>query len=85
MSLFKKLFGSKENKETAKQTEKDDREIKNPLDKPIDEIKKEREGYVSLGRSIFPVIKNVNDPRIKMALNSEGNEIITTPHSRRNS
>ena len=79
MSLFKKLFGSKENKETAKQTEKDDREIKNPLDKPIDEIKKEREGYVSLGRSIFPVIKNVNDPRIKMALNSEGNEIITTP------
>ena len=79
MSLFKKLFGSKEGKESSKQTEKPVKEVKNQLDKPIEEIKKEREGYVSLGRSIFPVIKNEDDPRIKMAQNSKGNQIITSP------
>ena len=68
MSLFKKLFGSKKNgnsktfQESAESTSTDTKDSQ--LDRPIEEIKKEREGYVSLGRSIFPVIKNEDDQNV---------------------
>ena len=79
MSLFKKLFGSKTEKRVPEKENLANQEKTNPLDKPIEEIKKEREGYVSLGRSIFPVIKNADDPRITMSQNNPGNKIITSP------
>jgi len=79
MSLFKKLFGSKESKKDEGKIVKGTQEKPNPLEKPIEEVKKEREGYVSLGRSIFPVIKDANDPRILMSQNSSISKIITSP------
>jgi uncharacterized protein YtpQ (UPF0354 family) len=79
MSLFKKLFRTKEKKDAVKPAENHSEKVKPQLDKPIEEIKKEREGYVSLGRSIFPVVKSENDPRIKLTQNSPGNKIITSP------
>lgn len=79
MSFFKKLFGSKTEKRVPEKEGKTNQEKANPLDKPVEEIKKEREGYVSLGRSIFPVIKSVDDPRIVMSQKSSANKIITSP------
>ncbi|WP_273209891.1 DUF1444 family protein [Runella zeae] len=64
MGLFDKLFGKKEN-QTTRQS----------LDTPISEVKKDREEYVNVGQSIFPVIKSVDDPKIKMAANN--NPILT--------
>ena len=54
MSFLKKLFGKTE---TAKQS----------LETPIEQVKKDREGVVSVGQSIFPVIKADDDPRLKIA------------------
>ncbi len=68
MGLFDKFFGKKKSQQTG-----------HPLDKPISEVKKDREGYVNLGQSIFPVIKSVDDPRIKMAVNN--NPLLTDPLS----
>jgi len=80
MNIFKKLFGSKkEEKKPIKNTYSENQK-QNPLDKPIEEIKNESKNYVSLGRSIFPVIKSADDPRIKMSLNSS-NKILTSPVS----
>ena len=78
MSFFKKLFGSKDKQETSNHKKQETKQS-NSLDTPIEEIKKDREGYVSLGRSIFPVIKDENDPRITFSQNSQGNKIITEP------
>lgn len=68
MGLFDKFFGKKKSQQTG-----------HPLDKPISEVKKDREGYVNLGQNIFPVIKSVDDPRIKMAVNN--NPLLTDPLS----
>ncbi|HEX7846567.1 MAG TPA: DUF1444 family protein [Chitinophagaceae bacterium] len=57
MSFLKKLFGKSE---TEKQS----------LETPIEEVKKDREGYVNVGQSIFPIIKPEDDPRIKASLNN---------------
>ena len=49
---------------------------KTGLDTPMEEVKKSTEGYVSLGRNIFPAIKSVDDPGIKLTKNS--NPMITS-------
>ncbi|WP_324026492.1 DUF1444 family protein [Maribacter sp. BPC-D8] len=67
MSFLKKLF----------KKEPVNHKVKKGLETPVEEIKKEREGYVSIGRSIFPVIKSVDDERIKMSQNK--NPIIMEP------
>lgn len=68
MGLFDKLFGKKESKPATQS-----------LDTPISDVKKDREGYVNVGQSIFPVIKTSDDPRIKMSVNN--NPILTDPLS----
>jgi uncharacterized protein YtpQ (UPF0354 family) len=62
MSFLSKLFG-KDKSDNAQ------------LNKSIEEVKKDREGYLNIGQSIFPVIKNEDDPKIKMSLT--GNPILT--------
>lgn len=62
MSFLGRLFGKSESG-------------KNPLDKSIEDVKKDREGYVNVGQSLFPVIKAESDPKIKMSLSN--NPIIT--------
>ena len=62
MGLLNKLFGREKNKQSS-------------LEQPVQEVKKEREGYINLGQSIFPIIKNENDPKIKISQNN--NPIIT--------
>lgn len=57
MSFLSKLFG------------KSQPSAKTP-DTPIEDVKKDREGYVSVGQSIFPIIKSEGDPRIKASLNT---------------
>jgi uncharacterized protein YtpQ (UPF0354 family) len=57
MSFLSKLFGKNQPGNKA-------------LDTPIDEVKKDREGYVNVGQSIFPIIKSEDDPKIKMPLNN---------------
>ena len=57
MSFLNKLFGK-------------DKSDNKSLNKPIEEVKKDREGYVNVGQSIFPVIKSDDDQRIKMSLNN---------------
>lgn len=79
MSIFKKLFGSKNKKEESTENQKANKERHKSLDTPIEEIKKERDGYISVGRSIFPVIKSVSDPRIIMSEKSTGIKLITEP------
>ena len=78
MGLFKKLFGTKKNQEANSDNTPIEKQS-NGLDRPIEEIKRENEGYVSIGRSIFPVIKDANDHRIKMSLNNPGSEIVHIP------
>lgn len=68
MGLFDKLFGKKESMPATQS-----------LDTPIADVKKDREGYVNVGQSIFPVIKPSDDPRIKMSVNN--NLILTDPLS----
>lgn len=68
MGLFDKLFGKKESKPATQS-----------LETPIADVKKDREGYVNVGQSIFPVIKPSDDPRIKMSANN--NPILTDPLS----
>lgn len=75
MSIFKKLFGNKTNTPASKskptETPKSNNEkAKNALNTPMEEVKKEAEGYTSLGRSIFPVLKDENDVGIKMVANT---------------
>jgi uncharacterized protein YtpQ (UPF0354 family) len=65
MGFFDKLFGKKEANQTTN----------NSLDTPIAEIKKQREGYLNVGQSIFPIIKSQDDPKIKMAISN--NPILT--------
>ncbi|GEM_PF-2084891 len=71
MSFFKKLFGSKGH--NSKQ------EKASSLDMNMEEVKKSREGYVSLGRSIFPVIKDENDQRIIFSQSTPNSKLITAP------
>ena len=61
MGLFDKLFGKKK-KATG-------------FDTPIDQIKKEREDYRSLGKNIYPVVKATDDPRVTMSENT--NPLVT--------
>ncbi|MTH17336.1 DUF1444 family protein [Flavobacterium sp. LC2016-01] len=68
MGLLDKLFGKKENKSKIQS-----------LNTPISEIKKDREEYINVGQSIFPVIKSIDDPRIKMAANN--NPLLVDPLS----
>lgn len=68
MGLLDKLFGRKNKGEKKKS-----------LEKSVSEVKKEREGYVSIGKSIFPVIKSQDDAKIKMSLGN--NPILTDPLS----
>lgn len=64
MGLFNKLFGKKESTST-----------KQSVDTPISEVQKDRESYLNVGQSIFPMIKSIDDPRISMVSNS--NPLIT--------
>jgi uncharacterized protein YtpQ (UPF0354 family) len=61
MGFFDKLFGKKEDNQVPS----------NSLNTPIAEIKKEREGYLNVGQSIFPIIKNQDDPKINMVFNEQ--------------
>jgi uncharacterized protein YtpQ (UPF0354 family) len=45
------------------------------LDLPIEEVKKDREEYLNVGQSIFPIIKSEDDPKIKLLPNN--NPILT--------
>lgn len=65
MSLFKKLFGSK--KENSSETLNSSRS--DGLNTPIEEVKRTTEGYINLGRSIFPVLKREDDEGIKITEN----------------
>jgi uncharacterized protein YtpQ (UPF0354 family) len=65
MGFFDKLFGKKE----------DNQGNSNSLNTPIAEIKREREGYLNVGQSIYPIIKNQDDPKIKLVFND--NTILT--------
>ena len=81
MSFIKRLFGNKKEKATLKtndnskvneikETEpKIDSSRNDGLNTPIEEVKKNTEGYISLGRSIFPVIKSTEDEGIKLTNN----------------
>jgi uncharacterized protein YtpQ (UPF0354 family) len=62
MSFLSKLFGK-------------DKLDNTQLNKSIEEVKKDREGYLNVGQSIFPIIKSEDDQKIKMSLNS--NPIVT--------
>ena len=66
MGIFDKLFSKKETENTKKS-----------LNTPVSEIKKDRENYVNLGQSIFPVVKSADDQKIKMSANN--NPILTDP------
>ena len=63
--------------ETTSFASHEDNPQTNGLDTPIEEVKKNTDGYISLGRSIFPVIKNAEDPGFKLTENI--NKIIQTP------
>lgn len=54
MGLFGKLFGKKEDKP------------KTTLETPIEDYKKEREGSVNLGQSIYPIFKRKDDPKVNL-------------------
>jgi uncharacterized protein YtpQ (UPF0354 family) len=54
MGLFDKLFGKKEDKP------------KSTLDTPIEEYKKQQEGGVNIGQSIYPIFKRKDDPKVNM-------------------
>jgi uncharacterized protein YtpQ (UPF0354 family) len=62
MSFFKKLFGNKEEKGTTLKT-------------PIEDFRKSRDGYVNVGESVFPTIKDKNDDRINIL---EGDKAVVT-------
>ncbi|MBB6005210.1 DUF1444 family protein [Arcicella rosea] len=64
MRLFNKLFGKKESIPTEQS-----------IDTPISEVQKDRESYLNVGQSIFPMIKSIDDPRILMV--SKSNPLIT--------
>jgi uncharacterized protein YtpQ (UPF0354 family) len=78
---MKRLFGNKKEKpniqakensnfnEVKKTESKIDSSQNDGLDTSIDEVKKNTEGYISLGRSIFPVIKSLEDEGIKLTNN----------------
>jgi len=65
MSIFKKLFGfKKENSSENLNSSKSD-----GLNTPMEEVKRNTEGYINLGRSIFPVLKREDDEGIKITEN----------------
>lgn len=64
MSFLKKLFGNGKN-------------TKDGLATPVEEVRQSREGFVSVGKSIYPIIKNADDQKIQLAKNV--NPIITRP------
>lgn len=66
MGLLGKLFGKK-----------DSQPVGMSLDTPISEVKKDREGFVNVGQSIFPIIKEAGDPKITMFSNNHA--IIADP------
>jgi len=61
MGFFDRLFGKKEEQST-----------KYSLDTPIEDFKKEREGYVNVGQNIFPIIKSEDDPKINLSASIAG-------------
>lgn len=60
MSIFKKIFGSKQTEKTA--------------DELIKKTDFESEGYINLGKSIYPVLRDIND--VKLAISEGINPII---------
>lgn len=67
MSFFKRLFGKKDSEKPAKE---------NPT-VPYDTIL-ERQGYINLGRSIFPLVRNKNESKFAMQMPA-GSELCTKP------
>ncbi|MEN2403105.1 DUF1444 family protein [Flavobacterium sp. MC2016-06] len=65
MGFLNKLFGKKKEVEATPKS----------LDTPMADIQKEQEGYVNFGQNIYPIIKNEDDPKIKLTLNT--NPILT--------
>ncbi len=65
MSIFNKLFGSK--KENSSENLNSSKT--HGLNTPMEEVKRNTEGYVNLGRSIFPVLKREDDEGIKITEN----------------
>ena len=59
MGLFDKLFGKKESNQ------------KPFLETPIDEYKRQQEGGVNVGQSIYPTFKRKDDPKVNMLKGSQ--------------
>ena len=60
MGIFDKLFGNK-------------RKVnKTLIETPVDEYKKSQEGGISIGQSIYPVLKRKDDPKIHILKGNQG-------------
>lgn len=65
MSFLKKLFGKKDEEKKPGQQQHPGRDL-------------EKEGYINLGKSIFPLVRNKNEPKFNMQMPS-GSELCVKP------